>query len=48
MFLSKTIVAIDENIESEEEKKRRGKSIYTKKSYMVVCGLAKQLMNKFN
>ena len=38
-----TIVAIDENIESGEEEKRRRKSIYTKKSYMIVCGLATQL-----
>ena len=37
-------MAIDENIESKEEKKRRGKSIYTKKKpCMVVCGLTKQL-----
>jgi len=36
VFLSKLTIAIDENVESEKEKKRRERPIYTKSSIGVV------------
>jgi len=38
VFLSQSNIATDKNIESEKERKRRGKPIYTKSS-IGVCGI---------